>query len=1101
MKRNFVIILLMLTVALCVSLSACDLSGLNQWGNVFTIDSAYAEAQSLGYTGSLSEFIQSISGKDGADGKDGIGIQSVAVNSDGKLIVTLSSGKVIDCGSVKGEQGEPGQSGPQGPQGEEGKDGVTPQLKIGEDNYWYVSYDEGTTWTSLGFKASGKDGEQGAIGSQGPAGENGANGVTPKLKIGEDNYWYVSYDNGTTWTSLEVKATGESGSNGEQGATGPQGPAGETGPTGPQGISIVDTTFDENGNMVITYSDGTTQIVAHSWQSLYVLEQATCQSEGKELYYCTDCRLVRVVFTAKTGHTPGDEATDTEPQICTVCKIILVPAGGHEHKHSKTVTAPTCSQKGYTTFTCECGDSYVDDYVDALGHTDGEWVEDNQSTCTEAGSKHQLCSVCGETIRTETIPLANHTPSEAVKENIVEGSCFEQGSYQVVVYCAVCGTELSREDVYSGTTSHDYTESITAPTCTKAGYIEYKCSICGNTETDWIDARGHIAGDWVVKFEATCTKEGSREKSCVVCSELMQQETIPATGHVPQEDDGNCSTEVRCSICLEIVVLAQNHVFDNDNDATCNNNGCGYTREVATCSHQDDDVDGYCDICQADLRIQSTFVFNQYSAGTQYATDEKHVLDEAVTVSVTKGHFTEELRLYSSSTNNSFAIFTVEGHVTLINVKAGHSKDNLIVYGSVDKETWQQVGTIAVTATTYNDYELAFEQSGYFYFKLDVEGTNQIRLQSITISYIPCERPAEEESPVVTPTPTPNPGTGEVVASGQVNIHFMQLGNDNAGDCVYIKAGETDILIDAGSKNSSATTITEYLNKYVTDNKLEYVIVTHAHEDHYAGFWDSDDVTGIFSAYETGTIIDFAQTNHLASAEQYSKYIGARNAEVANGAVRYSAAECFNNANGAQRVYEIAPNITLEILYNKYYFEKDSDGENNHSVCVMINQHNSDGKSNHYMFTGDLEEKAEKEMVNYYISQGSPLPTVTMYKAAHHGSKTSSCVALMEAIKPEYCIVPCVAGTDEYTSVTANQFPTQIFIDNIAPYTDKIFIPSQVADNDVGYADMNGNIVFSCTDGEITISCSNNNTILKDTAWFKENRTCPNVWTTAEIEN
>ena len=92
--------------------------------------------------------------------------------------------------------------------------------------------------------------------------------------------------------------------------------------------------------------------------------------------------------------------------------------------------------------------------------------------------------------------------------------------------------------------------------------------------------------------------------------------------------------------------------------------------------------------------------------------------------------------------------------------------------------------------------------------------------------------------------------------SGDLQIHFLELGNYYTGDCVYIKAGDTDVLIDAGSKTSSVPTISAYLDQYVTDNKLEYVIVTHAHEDHYAGFAAS---TGIFDLYECEVIIDFAQ--------------------------------------------------------------------------------------------------------------------------------------------------------------------------------------------------------------------------------------------------
>ena len=98
-----------------------------------------------------------------------------------------------------------------------------------------------------------------------------------------------------------------------------------------------------------------------------------------------------------------------------------------------------------------------------------------------------------------------------------------------------------------------------------------------------------------------------------------------------------------------------------------------------------------------------------------------------------------------------------------------------------------------------------------------------------------------------------------VLVEGELQIHFLELGNKYTGDCTYIKAGETDILIDAGSKTSSIPTISEYLNQYVTDGKLEYVIVTHAHEDHYAGFSKRDG--SLFDLFEIGTVIDFARTN------------------------------------------------------------------------------------------------------------------------------------------------------------------------------------------------------------------------------------------------
>ncbi len=124
---------------------------------------------------------------------------------------------------------------------------------------WEVSYDDGATWTSLGVKATGdkgdtgekgdkgdtgatgaqgekgEKGDKGDTGAQGEKGEKGDAGVTPKLKIDESGIWCVSYDEGATWTSLGVKATGEKGEKGDTGAQGDKGEKGDTGAPGSKG--------------------------------------------------------------------------------------------------------------------------------------------------------------------------------------------------------------------------------------------------------------------------------------------------------------------------------------------------------------------------------------------------------------------------------------------------------------------------------------------------------------------------------------------------------------------------------------------------------------------------------------------------------------------------------------------------------------------------------------------------------------------------------------------------------------------------------------------------------------------------------------------------
>ncbi len=314
-----------------------------------------------------------------------------------------------------------------------------------------------------------------------------------------------------------------------------------------------------------------------------------------------------------------------------------------------------------------------------------------------------------------------------------------------------------------------------------------------------------------------------------------------------------------------------------------------------------------------------------------------------------------------------------------------------------------------------------------------------------------------------------------------VSVHFLELGNKYTGDCTYIKTPTADILIDCGSKSNSIETVSKYLSNYVTDGKLEYVIVTHAHQDHYAGFATSTKVESIFDKFECETIIDFALTNQKSTSTMYQNYQRELADEVEKGAKHYTALDCINGTNGAQRVYEIGENVTLEILDSLYYTKKSS-SENDYSVCLMINDNEK-----HYLFTGDLEANGEAELV-----KRNNLPLVDLYKAGHHGSKTSSTSTLIDVIRPKTVCVCCCAGSSEYTSVSENQFPTQEFINNVGKWTHEIYVTTLCVNyKNNEYKSFNGNIVYLSKQGTYSICCSNNDTILKESEWFKQNRTWP----------
>lgn len=108
--------------------------------------------------------------------------------------------------------GKDGTNGNDGQDGSDGKDGVTPVVGVEQDTdgiyYWTLNGDWMKDDNGNKIKAQGVDG------SDGQDGTDGTNGVTPQLKIEEDSYWYISYDNGSNWTKLG-KATGADGTSGD----------------------------------------------------------------------------------------------------------------------------------------------------------------------------------------------------------------------------------------------------------------------------------------------------------------------------------------------------------------------------------------------------------------------------------------------------------------------------------------------------------------------------------------------------------------------------------------------------------------------------------------------------------------------------------------------------------------------------------------------------------------------------------------------------------------------------------------------------------------------------------------------------------------------
>ena len=206
--------------------------------------------------------------------------------------------------------------------------------------------------------------------------------------------------------------------------------------------------------------------------------------------------------------------------------LLLTLAGcGHKHEYTEKVVEPTCTEKGYTKFTCECGDTYNENEVESLGHSYGEWVVVKEATETEKGSKERTCSACNDK-QTEEIPVLAHT--HKYSEKVVEPTCTEKGYTE---YTCECGDTYKDKET-TGSHKEEVVPGKEA-TCTEEGLTEgKKCSVCNEVlvEQTTISSKGHSYGEWVVVKESTETEKGSKEKTCSACND-KQTEEIPVLAH------------------------------------------------------------------------------------------------------------------------------------------------------------------------------------------------------------------------------------------------------------------------------------------------------------------------------------------------------------------------------------------------------------------------------------------------------------------------------------------------------------------------------------------------------------------------------------------
>lgn len=208
---------------------------------------------------------------------------------------------------------------------------------------------------------------------------------------------------------------------------------------------------------------------------------------------------------------------------------------------------------------------------------------------------------------------------------------------------------------------------------------------------------------------------------------------------------------------------------------------------------------------------------------------------------------------------------------------------------------------------------------------------------------------------------------GAGTQAGQMEVHFIDVGQ---GDATLILCGDEAMLIDTGD-NDKGTVVQNYLEKRGVQ-KLKYLILSHTDADHIGGA----DV--IITKFEVENIFlsDFPK-----SSNAYRDMMEA----MENRRYTFSTPEPGSTYSlGSAEFTILAPGREYE-------------DPNNASIALLL----ENGRDS-FLFTGDGEEEAELDILATGLSIDCDV-----FKAGHHGSRTSNSEAFLKAADPDCVVISC----------------------------------------------------------------------------------------------
>lgn len=207
--------------------------------------------------------------------------------------------------------------------------------------------------------------------------------------------------------------------------------------------------------------------------------------------------------------------------------------------------------------------------------------------------------------------------------------------------------------------------------------------------------------------------------------------------------------------------------------------------------------------------------------------------------------------------------------------------------------------------------------------------------------------------------------------SPELKIHFLYVGQ---GDCIFVENDGQTMLIDAGN-NPDGKFVSKYLKRKLGIKKIDYLIGTHAHEDHIGG------IDIIIEDFDIGT---FYMPSKTSQNKCYTDIVS------------------LVNKNGMEI---ISPEVGTKFNVGKAQCEimtKNDNAEDYNETSIVVEMTFGNQK---FLFTGDMETENE-ESRNWN--------DIDVLKVAHHGSTYSTSAQFLNEIKPEIAVIMCGKDNDYY---------------------------------------------------------------------------------------